>query len=315
MNANPRQALSDARADLAGLVPAPAERDLPSDRHRSIQEFVMDHIQSAPDPAPRRAPRRRLILASALTVAVAATATVVLVGVNQPEGRRGGPARASGDASGREILLAAATTAEQAPETAGTYWHVRAESDYYYLDERWIRRDGRTWFRLYGGKIKEQKSGFLLGAGAVSLQQIQTLPTDPAALREWLTAENHKRPPLTVKRSDGTLEKVSGFREEFVLSDLIALVTRLPAPPKVRAAAFQALATYPGVKSTGVTGQGQSLSIDLSRGRVHMVVDTDTGQVRKTTSFHTFDGPRVPAELANGVATTITAEWTDRLPG
>lgn len=314
MTTDPR----DVRADLAGLLPAPAERDLPSDRHRLIQEFLMTQIRTAEspaDPGPRRTPRRRLILASALTVAAAATATVVLVGVSVPGGSGGGSAPVAADATGRQILLAAATAAQQTPETVGTYWHVRAESDHYGLDERWIRRDGRTWFRMYGGKIKERPSGFLLGSGAVSLQQIQTLPTEPAALKEWITVENHKRPPVTVKRSDGRLEKVSGFMEEYVISDLLALVTRLPAPPKVRAAAFQALAMYPGVKSTGATGRGQGLTIDLTpRIRVQMVVDTGTAQVRKTTSFHTFGGGRVPAELANGVYTTVTAEWTDRLP-
>ncbi|MCW3843449.1 hypothetical protein ONA70_25410, partial [Micromonospora yasonensis] len=80
MNANPNQSTSDARADLARLLPAPAERDLPSDRHRLIQEFVMTQIHTAQPPAgpaPRRVPRRRLILASALTMAVAATAAGV----------------------------------------------------------------------------------------------------------------------------------------------------------------------------------------------------------------------------------------------
>lgn len=311
MNANPRQALSDARADLAGLVPAPAERDLPSDRHRSIQELFMDHVQSAPDPAPRRAPRRRLILASALTVAVAATATAVLIGGNEPDGSRGGPAPVSAEAAGREILLAAATSALRTPDTAGTYWHVRTESSAGSGGEKWIGRDGGAWFRQEDGEVEHHDdSGFFLGRGTVSFQQLQTLPTEPEALRKWISDDLHKWPPHIV-------EKLSGFMEALIVNGLLDLVTELPTPPQVRAAAFQALAASPGIKSTGVTEQGQGLLIERPGGRSELIIDTDTGQVRKTVSTWTREIPERLKDLNNsplaGTSTT-TAEWTDRLP-
>lgn len=146
MNADAR----DVRSDLAGLLPAPAERDLPGDRHRLIQEFVMTQIHPHRPPAervPRRRPRRRLILASALTAAAAATAAVVVIGAAGPEaaapiaGGRSAPV-GTGPA-GHQILLAAATTAGRTPAGSGAYWYLRTEAPDW-RSESWTRRDGRT---------------------------------------------------------------------------------------------------------------------------------------------------------------------------
>ncbi|SBT38840.1 CU044_5270 family protein [Micromonospora narathiwatensis] len=312
MNADPR----DVRADLAGLLPAPAERDLPSDRHRLIQEFVMNEIHtdhpSAERAARRTAPRRRLILASALTGALAAAAAVVVIGVGGSGGSGGaadGPATAA--SSGQQILLAAATTAEQAPATSGAYWYLRTTS----TDtewESWTGRDGRTWVRgaKTGGDViaLSWAASFRLGGPEVSLAQLQQLPTEPAALKHWITESVRSS---DVRTSAGRPD--AAMREQMVFDGLLALLAQLPAPPEVRAAAFRAVAAYPEVTSTGATDGGRGLLIRLNGETVaRLVVDPTTSRIRKTNFFVTADGARM--STPGDAMFTLTAEWTDRLP-
>jgi hypothetical protein len=84
-------------------------------------------------------------------------------------------------------------------------------------------------------------------------------------------------------------------------------VSTLPAPPAVRAAAFRAIATYPGVRVLGAVPGGQGL---LLPGEVRLVVDPATGRVNGTSRY-----------VAGGQYTVaapdtakIVAEWTDVLP-
>ncbi|WUI00567.1 hypothetical protein OHR68_01715 [Spirillospora sp. NBC_00431] len=63
------------REELAGLLPGPAERDLPSGRHQAIKTFLMDEVREAPvsERKVRRGWRRPAALVPALTAATALT--------------------------------------------------------------------------------------------------------------------------------------------------------------------------------------------------------------------------------------------------
>jgi hypothetical protein len=87
------------------------------------------------------------------------------------------------------------------------------------------------------------------------------------------------------------------------------LVSTLPSPPEVRAAAFRALATYPDVQSLGEVPGGQGL---LLPGDKRFVVDMATGQVTGASSFVTPDGGTYT--VADPDSAKITTEWTDTLP-
>jgi hypothetical protein len=73
------------REELARLVPAPVERDLPNGRHRLLKEHVMTQIRQEPQsavPPPRRRSRRRVltrrrVVAGAVVAAAAVTAVVL----------------------------------------------------------------------------------------------------------------------------------------------------------------------------------------------------------------------------------------------
>jgi hypothetical protein len=322
MNATPIQPDSNEREDLARLLPELVERDLPSDRHQQLQELVMSQIhqdlQSAAQVS-RRSPKRRLVfLTSALTASAAAAAVVAVVGIGasgSPKGDAVTPASTS--VSGQQILLAAAITAAHAPAGSGTYWYVKTASTSGKNGdqsqwESWTERGGRTWVRgeKTNGKLLEitQTIPFRLGGPDVSFKQLQGLPTSPDALKAWISDSVKNS---DVRTSAGKLN--ASMQEQAVFEGLISLVSQLPAPPKVRAAAFQAIASYPNVKSLGAVEGGQGLLISFGQGTpARLVVDPATSQIRETNFFITADGAR--ESIAGGGSFTIVAEWTSQLP-
>lgn len=329
----PNQFDPNDRADLARLLPAPAERDLPSDRHQRLQEFVMSEIYQDLNQAeqrPRRAPKRRLaFLAPALT-AGAATAVVAVViatgGAGTSADRSDAPATgaaASADTgvgttrSGQQILLAAATTAERAPEASGAYWYMKvvsigakgSDSDQH---ESWTDHDGQTWFRgrKTGGEMLKMDGPqtFSLGGAAVSLAQLQQLPTEPEALRAAITDAVKNGDTRT---SAGKL--TADQQKQAVFHGLISLVSQQPAPPKVRGAAFRAIASYPNVTSLGSVKGGQGLRIsDDVHGEAVLIIDSDSSQITESNFFVPLDGALRSA--GEGGSFRLTSEWTDRLP-
>jgi hypothetical protein len=100
------------------------------------------------------------------------------------------------------------------------------------------------------------------------------------------------------------------------LDGLISLVSQLPAPPKVRAAAFQAIASYPNVKSLGAVKGGQGLLISFGEGTpASLVVDPATSQTRETNFFVSADGARYSSAGSGAdLGFALVAEWTNLVP-
>lgn len=131
-------------------------------------------------------------------------------------------------------------------------------------------------------------------------------------MRAWITdaVEN-----ADLRWSGGKL--TAEMRQRSVFDGLISLVSQLPAPPKVRAAAFRAIAAYPNVESLGEVEGGQGLLISLPDGEpARLVVDPATGQIRRTNLFVTADGGimRAGGSGADAGSLTLVAEWTKTLP-
>lgn len=301
----------------------------------------MDDLQTLatalrkPDPSPeavdegrhrlqnamRRRPSRRRTtrwLAAGLSVAgaAAATAVVLVSGAAEPAAPPNAP---PSPMSAEQVLLAAASSAERTPEGEGAYWHVRivqpkpeTGSQTRLIRERWTSRTGETWLRhsvKTGGKLHKSpfRSVVTLGGVPVSFQEIQKLPADPGALKARI-AEAVRRSKL--RTSAGELTEAD--REKLLFLDLVALVTTIPATPKVRGAAFRAIASYPGVKSAGKADGGRGLRFPVSGGHeARLVVDPETGQVR-STNFYAEPGG---ATLWSPRTMAISASWTDTFPG
>jgi hypothetical protein len=320
---------SNDHDELARLLPAPPERELPSGRHRQLQEFVMNHIQQdqRAAPRPRRTPRRLAYLTSALaTGAVAAVAAVAVVAAST--------APAAAPASGQEILLAAATAAENTPEGTGTYWYVKVTSTgsrngESWQDETWTARDGRTWQRSRyqnpaaesatpsafpsresDGKVVEvpQPNPFSLGGAKVTIEQLQALPTQPAALTARIAELVRSS---DIQTSAGKL--TAAQQRQSVFEGLVSLVSLLPAPPSVRAAALRAMASYPNVTDLGAVDGGRGLLVSFYPGErpARLVIDPQTGQLRRSDVLvMTFGGTLT----SDGGTFAVTAEWTNTLP-
>ena len=74
--------------------------------------------------------------------------------------------------------------------------------------------------------------------------QLQRLPSDPEALRAWL---------IRIAKHDLDASAGAAVVDLNVENELADLLVYPPVPPRVRAAAFRALADMPGVMSIGPT--------------------------------------------------------------
>jgi hypothetical protein len=172
----------------------------------------------------------------------------------------------------------------------------------------------------------------------VTFERLQKLPTRPDALKAWIAdSVRHSDVRTSAGRPD------AGMQKQMVFDGLISLVSLLPAPPKVRAAAFRAIASYPNVENLGPVKGGQGLRFPLSpvrptaaapspstedqsqwakdqalkakaeRGRgddARLVIDLATSQIRETNYFVTADG----AEYIAPDGATLVTGWTNVLP-
>lgn len=259
-----------------------------------------------------------------LTAAAAASAIVVTVVVAAPPAdrpaRHGTPTHAA-PMSGRQVLLAAATGAERTPATSGTYWHVNmviadGRGQVANRSDTWTSRDGtESWKRdvTTGYRIVRRPTPvrYRVALREMTAAQLEKLPTDPVRLRAWMAyAAAHS----DIETPDGPPNRY--MQRDAVVHSLAALLSGLPAPPKVRAAAFRALASFPGVVSLGPVDGGQAIRfpavVALPGQEPRMVIDPATGQVGNTNFFTGGDG----AEhwVKSGSKATIVGEWTNARP-
>ena len=300
----------------------------------------MDDLQllrtllSAPGPSPdaaergrrrlqeaiRRPGRRRirigwLAAGSGLAAAAGAAAVVAAFGPMAPSARPGSRPPAA-RLSGQQVLLAAASTAERGPAASGTYWHVLTRLSDRPSDQwqAWTRRDGETWTAKATGPAVRMpgRSPFMLAGAALTFTQLQHLPAAPATLHAWIVrnAAAHGG-----KGGSYGQQAPSRARErEAVFDSLTALVSDLPVPPGLRAAAFRVMASFPGVTSLGPVRGGQSLLFSLTGNQqARLVVDPATSRVSDTNFLVT--GGDAEIWIRSPVTATVTAGWTNHLPG
>ena len=109
------------------------------------------------------------------------------------------------------------------------------------------------------------------------------------------------------------------FLPGYVLTTLVRLITDMPVPPAVRAAAFRALASMPNVTSLGSADGGQALlitgppppainrpGVKVPRGQVpagdtELIIDTTTAQVRSIMT-------------SQSTETVVSEGWTNQMP-
>jgi hypothetical protein len=275
---------------LAGPDPSPDIVD--RSRHR-----LQNVMRGGPAKARRK---KRWIVAGAGLMATAAAAAVVVSDLSTPEPKK------EPVLSGRQVMLAAATAAESKPASSGTYWHTKlvlSMGKITTVTETWIRRDGRTWLSAEPGMVSPVKPRPLVEFTKLDYAHIQRLPTDPDRLKAALL----KSSELPTGRDQKQLNTINLL--QMVLAEA-------PAPPKVRAAAYRALAALPNIANLGKTAGGYRLKISYMNstgkhvdGTETIVVDPKTTQLRVEgwAGFGDGDLPVGPSQRTSG--------WTDRLPG
>ncbi|WP_433255677.1 CU044_5270 family protein [Streptosporangium sp. CA-135522] len=262
------------------------------------------------------------------------------------------------------LAAAAQTTAVPAE---GAYWHTRTlwkgtsqqagrGKNRYRLEkqellERWTSPDGRTWsgYREFGLRprsaadeaawrrdgspsIKPNKSwlvpgkdqkgdpvlGFYVVDRLLSYEQVRALPTDPAGLKAWV--DKASRDPNSGVSDD--------TRDIYIRGTLVSMLSEVPVK-EVRAAAYEALPTMPGVRSLGKdedprgrTGQGFLIDHQQGSGKwqqkhtitgtTRLIVDTGTMTPLAFDTKTTMDGEPFPTESSTTI--TLQAGWTDDKP-
>ena len=139
----------------------------------------------------------------------------------------------------------------------------------------------------------------------MTFDQIQALPTEPAALRDWIVN--------ALAHSDRPDERGPADRERpgTGAAPVPGLAGVHPAGAARRSGRRRsaAIAAYPGVRDLGAVPGGRGL---LLPGDERLVVDPATGRVNGTSTFVTSDGATYHS--ADPAGATISAEWTDNLP-
>lgn len=302
---------------------------MPDEPSQDVVDRSRRRLQSRINGAPARKRYAWLAAGTGLTVAAAAAAVVITVVPGAPAKVPAGPPSTAdpsvpGETStpakpltAQQILLAAATAAERAPNASGTYWYVKETVNHSDgstdVEEEWTRPDGHQWFRglkSRGGVLElglVRRNPFSLPAAEITLDQLRALPTRPGKLKAAIIdATKHD----DVRTSAGPIKDDPKMLAKFTFMSFISIVSTLPAPPAVRAAAFRAIAAYPGVRNLGPVPGGHGLLLPDGE---RLVVDPETGRVNGASVIVTADGgERYPGD--EGGTISIFAEWTDTLP-
>ncbi len=272
MNTSPNRPYSNERDELARLLPELVEMDLPSDRQRQLQEFVMSQIHQdrrAAEGAPRHVPKRRLVFATSALAAVAVAAVAMGTGGfggRDTDGSTGFGGRGTDGSTATELSPVAHTLELAADYAAARPFTPPRPDQWIYIENRntapsALAKDKgqkpvvteQTWLRADGKKM----SGFNPETGKLDIWDqdndypaLSTLPTDPqellTLLREALeappsSAPGDRQPPRWIIAStpdewNGLLfRRIAGILENNLL------------PPDVTAALWRAAALVPGV--------------------------------------------------------------------
>jgi hypothetical protein len=316
--------LSDLR-DAWGQPDPPSQTAYSAARADLMRQIGADGSPvAAPKPRHRRGVRLAWLTgATALTAAVAAVTVFAFTPDTTRTGQQAG--QASGELpsqlSGQQILLAAATVAEAKPAATGTYWHLKVSFPDHLstgdtlIDNTWTTHDGTTYAMLQDGigvVLTGDGQGFQVGGSHLTYEQIKQLPTDPAALKAWIT-DSFTHPPA----GQPVPEIPAAAIPETVAGGLSVLLWQAPAPPAVRAAAFRALASMPNVTNLGTMDGGQALRVSFASSAadklpggklpagaedgLRLVINPTTSMLLSQTNFQ-------------GTVKILTAEWTNQMP-
>jgi hypothetical protein len=232
---------------------------------------------------PRRSKRGIFIAASVAAAAAVAAGTIVSVLPGHAGGSRqsGLQPTGGGVTSSAGTSLTAAVVLRDAAKAAGqqpggwpnaAYWHVTSvyETDgKNHRREVWISHHARTVIEDNGvfGNMTPNLGfgGFRAGAADLSWNQLYALPTDPAKLKPVLMSDIKGTGPAAAAE---------------LYSAVGDLLRESPAPPALREALYDVVASIPGVK---LAGQHKDIlgrtGTAVERDGETFLIDPDNGQL------------------------------------
>lgn len=246
--------------DLARLLPAPTERDLPVGRHRHHKERLLAAIDSdRPRPHHRRSRRRLMRPHIMLPLAATAVAAAVLLTALPGTGTDGSappveavaPGTPHGAATLFDRLATVALTTRTEPVRDDQYVYIRSKATTTaHIQpvkagplkgrEDWVPQDPRPTndrgvFRQDGEFVPIHGKTTAAGIDRPTYRWLASLPTDPDALYQRIRKEN-------LPMRDGL-----DF-DQTVFQSFGDLLWRNVMPPATEAALYKAAAKIPGVE-------------------------------------------------------------------
>ncbi|GAA2613335.1 CU044_5270 family protein [Streptomyces axinellae] len=320
----------DDREEIARLLPAPAEWELPREQHLRHKELLMQHIDREQATSPRRSRRllRPAVLApaTALALAGALTAGVALTGDNGKAGAGGQQTAADARPAAALLHQISDAAGKQDPPHVSDdqFVYTRTKSQGAELasgkavmeplkeSESWtsqkpgpqlklglVKSDGETWpINAQAGDTKGTPPGLY----RPTYRWLSSLPTDPDKLLKYLYAKTRK---VEAREQDQAVFEQIGS----LLGGLM--------PPRTSAALYQAAAKIEGVTrapkahdALGRTGLGIARNDTRNGYRTEWVFDKQDYSFLGSRSYLIKDRPygksgtlmSSSAELAHGVA-------------
>jgi hypothetical protein len=287
-------------ADLARMLPVPAEQDLPAGRRQLIKEHLMTELRTGQPAAHRAAraqrPRRTAWTAAGAGLLAAAAATAIVIGLTGQSGSTGGHLAAA------RLLSKIADVAAQVPAqdvTDNQFMYIETEVAYGepapqkpHLRQVWIPVADLCGpgLAIENGKrfsISDKPTPDMVTNGVhlkcpyrgtlnePSYRLLQSLPTDPHSLLN-----------LIYRKTAGAGQ--SPDQEAFTtIGDLLR---ESIAPPEVSAALFRAAALIPGVtvipNSVDAAGRpGVAVSFTSNGAQSEWIFDKQTLQMLGELDF------------------------------
>ncbi|NBE95813.1 hypothetical protein FE391_19635 [Nonomuraea sp. KC401] len=160
--------------------------------------------------------------------------------------------------------------------------------------------------------VRDENS-FRLAGQRLTYDEVQRLPADPNILKDWLGRA-------------GKISRVQeGALDGWVRSSLPEILHSIPAPKEVRAAAYQALLTMPGVRAGGnvkdtLGRSGAAVLIDrthkgksgTSSVKIRLIVDSNTMVLLSRDQTVTDNGKVLGGKTHN--ETLVEVGWTNSKP-
>jgi hypothetical protein len=304
-------------AELARLLPVPAEREFPAGRQHTLKEHMMSELKIADrtaagkPPARRHSVKRTVAWAGVLTLAAVSTALVYLTGTPSSPS----PATV-------RLLDKIAAVASRQP-TLGVrdnqFWYIKSWVAYTdcgnakcvlekpHERQVWqsvsdqcvtglLRESGQDTRLIFGTNIPSIKCPYKGSLNDPTYRLLQSLPTDPHALLTLIYREMQGQQP----------------RPEEAFTTIGDLLREAIAPPQVSAALYRAAALIPGVTvvpdATDAIGRpGVAVAMTSQGIRMEWVFSNQTFQYLGEHDINIADGS------TNGEAAVLQRAFVDRI--